>query len=76
MENLFDHNPTDEELITICGSLESAEYLKQCSEQTHIGKIVNLMACRGNKALVKKYLDMIDDPDMRFSTEYGLLQLA
>lgn len=79
METILDHNPTDDELISLCG--HSDENLKNIirngtNQDGAFGMIASLMAMRGNEGAKQEYLDKISDPKYRFDINYSLSDLS
>ena len=62
METIYDHNPTDEELISITGSVRSLEDYSAMDQQTETGRIYRLYKLRGDSVNAALYLSQITDP--------------
>jgi hypothetical protein len=75
METIFDHQPTEAELVAVYGSREDAEVAcKHSGQDSLFAEIAALMALRGRNDLADRYVARIKDPEYRFNTAYGLLQ--
>lgn len=75
MESIFDHQPTEAELVAVYGSREDAEAACQHGGQDSLlAEIAALMALRGRKDLADLYVARIEDPEYRFNIAYGLLE--
>jgi len=69
METLFDHNPTQEELLTLFGfGIQQDKYLALPSDQqSEYGVLYRLFSLRGDQEAADKYLGLIADPLTRHS---------
>jgi hypothetical protein len=67
METIFDHNPTDEEMVTLFGrSIPREEYLAlPLGQESEFGHLYSLYKIRGDTATAGRYLNMIADPAYR-----------
>jgi hypothetical protein len=73
METIFDHSPTEDELIALFVSLDDAIDERQrmlegnySTDDLNI-EIASLMRLRGNKPLFEKYLSRIQNPHERLT---------
>lgn len=78
METVFDHNPTEAELIALFRSVKMAEWFRDhaTSQDGHFAKIAMLLEMRGEKKLAAEYVARIEDPEYRFQTAYLFLKTA
>lgn len=79
-ESIFDHDPTPEELDLFgINSEEDVAYyaglIKKHGKPNYV-TLARLFHHRGKDAEVKKYLSKIEDPQLRFDTEYGFQDCA
>lgn len=72
METIFEHNPTKAELQELTGGMTKAEYLSHWmySKEHSLLDIVLLYELRKDKAVAKKYRDLI--PDVYQQYQLGL----
>lgn len=79
-ESIFDHNPTSEELdlFGIRGESDIPRYAKLVKEEEepNFVDLARLYHHRGKDAEVEKYLSKIEDPQLKFDTEYGFQDCA
>lgn len=78
METIFDHNPTDKELLGLFNTLEDAENYKVnilplLRPDSVYAEIAGLMNLRKDNESVKKYLSKIKDTRYRETTRQGLI---
>lgn len=61
METIFDHNPTEEEIINLLIFPITKEILDSCdiSQERHYRLIFKLYALRENKEMMKNYYDLL-----------------
>lgn len=61
-ETIFDFNPTEEEIIDLCGYLvDKKEFIEEDNQNTHYATIYRLLMLRGEKDKALSYFDKIPD---------------
>lgn len=79
-ESIFDYDPTPEELdlFGIENDKDIARYegLIKKHKTPFYPDLVRLFNFRNSQDQVKKYLLKIEDPELRFTTAYALMNLA
>jgi hypothetical protein len=69
METIFDHNPTQQELVMLFGPrpMTREEYLSVVEQESAYGDLYRLYSLRGKPEIAEQFLNKITDEDYRLT---------
>lgn len=73
MENIFDHNPTQPELVQLLATVHTREEFESLDlgEDGNLAMLFRLYMIRGEETKARKYLDSMADDEHRFQVQYN-----